>query len=252
MTSNTPPPDEQWALLQRLTPVTRLATIGEMAAGIAHEMNQPLTAIASYAQACEWLLTRGDADPAELRQALQQITAQGLRAAEIIRRLRELVRPPSSERVRTDLNQLLEELKAVLQSDARLHNVRLRLELAPSLEQVVLNRGAIQQAVLNLVRNGIEVLANVPPERRDLVLRTAADVDNAVEISVIDSGPGVAATLRPRLFTPFFTTKPGGAGLGLAIARSIVEAHGGTLRYQPEGAGGACFVLRLPHAQGGA
>jgi C4-dicarboxylate-specific signal transduction histidine kinase len=256
MTSNIPP-DEQWALLHRLTPVARLATIGEMAAGIAHEMNQPLTAIASYAQACDWMLVRGDADPAELRDALQQITAQGLRAGEIVRRLRELVRAPDAERVRTDVNQLLEELKALALSDARLHNVRLRLELAPNLEQVVLNRGEMRQAVLNLVRNGIEALANVPPERRDLVLRTATDPDNtseisALEISVSDSGPGVAPQFEERLFTPFFTTKPGGAGLGLAIARSIVEAHGGTLRYRPEGADGACFVFRFPHAQGGA
>ena len=253
MTSNLPPPDEQWALVQRLTPVARLATIGQMADGIAHEINQPLTAIASYAQACDWLLARGDADPAELRDALRQITAQGLRAGEIIRRLRELTRAPGSERVRTDVNQLLEELKPLVLSDARLHYVRLHLELAPSLEQVVLNRGEIRQAVLNLVRNGIEALANVPPERRDLVLRTAADIDNAVEISVIDSGPGVAESLREHLFTPFFTTRPEATGLGLAIARSIVEAHGGTLRYRPEGAdGGACFVLRFPHAQGGA
>ncbi|HEY7640617.1 MAG TPA: ATP-binding protein [Steroidobacteraceae bacterium] len=257
MPSNTPPPDEQWALLQRLRPVARLATIGEMAAGVAHELNQPLTAIASYAQACEWLLARGIPDPAELRDALQQITAQGLRAGEIVRNLRALVRTPDSERVPTDVNQLLEELKPIALSDARLHNVRLRLELAPKLEQLVLHRGDLQQVVLNLVRNAIEVLANVPPERRDVVLRTAADTDNtgeisAIEISVIDSGPGVAPDLRERLFTPFFTTKAGGAGLGLAIARSIVEAHGGTLRYRPEGAGGACFVLRLPHAQGGA
>ena len=257
MTSNIPPPDEQWALVGRLTPVARLATLGEMAAGIAHEINQPLTAIASYAQACEWLLARGDADPAELRDALQQITAQGLRAGEIVRRLRELTRTPDSKRVLTDVNQLLEELKAVALADARLHHVRLRLELAPNLKQVVLHRGDIQQVVLNLVRNGIEALANVPPERRDLVLRTAADIDNvseisAIEISVSDSGPGVAPPMQERLFTPFFTTKPGGAGLGLAIARSIVEAHGGTLRYRPEGADGACFVFRLPHAQGGA
>lgn len=257
MTSTIPPPDEQWALLQRLTPVARLATIGEMADGIAHEMNQPLTAIASYAQACEWLLARGDADPAELRDALRQITAQGLRAGEIVHRLRELVRAPDAERVLTDVNRLLEELKPLALSDAKLHYVRLHLELAPNLEQVELNRGEIRQVVLNLVRNAIEALAHVPPERRDLVLRTAADADktseiSAIEISVSDSGPGVPPALQERLFTPFFTTKPGGAGLGLAIARSIGESHGGTLRYRPEGAGGACFVLRLPHAQGGA
>lgn len=252
MTSKSPPPDEQWALLQRLTHVARLATMGEMAAGIAHELNQPLTAIASYAQACDWLLARGNADTTELREALQQITAQGLRAGEIIRRLRALVRAPETQHALTDVNELLEELKGLALTDARVHNVRLRLELAPDLAPVMMNRVEIQQVVLNLVRNAIEALEGAPPERRDVILRTAAGMESTVEISVVDSGPGVDASIVTRLFTPFVTTKPAGTGLGLAIARSIVEAHKGTLRYLPEGAGGACFMLRLPHAQGGA
>jgi two-component system, LuxR family, sensor kinase FixL len=250
--ASTPPPDELWALLQRLTHVSRLATMGEMAAGIAHELNQPLTAIASYAQACDWMLARGSTDTAEIRDALQQITAQGLRAGEIIRRLRTLVRTPDSQRVPTDVNELIEELKGLALTDARVHNVRLALQLAPELGAVVVNRVEIQQVVLNLVRNAIEALEGVPPERRDIVLRTAAAPDAEVEICVIDSGPGVDPDIVSRLFSPFVTTKAAGAGLGLAISRSIVEAHKGTLRYRPEGAGGACFVLRLPHAQGGA
>ncbi|HEV7716364.1 MAG TPA: ATP-binding protein, partial [Steroidobacteraceae bacterium] len=225
--------------MQRLTHVSRLATMGEMAAGIAHELNQPLTAIASYAQACDWLLARGSTDTAEIREALQQITAQGLRAGEIIRRLRNLVRTPDALRVLTDSNELIEELRVLALTDARVHNVRLSLELAPELERVLVNRVEIQQVVLNLVRNSIEALENVPPERRDIVLRTAAAPDNLVEISVLDSGPGVDAKIVDRLFSPFVTTKPAGAGLGLAISRSIVEAHKGTLRYRPRGAGGA-------------
>ena len=239
-------------MLQRLTHVSRLATMGEMAAGIAHELNQPLTAIASYAQACDWLLARGSTDTAEIRDALQQITAQGLRAGEIIRRLRNLVRTPDALRVVTDVNELIEELRALALTDARAHNVRLTLELAPGLEPVVANRVEIQQVVLNLVRNAIEALESVPPERRDITLRTAPGADSNVELSVIDSGPGVDAAIVDRLFDPFVTTKAAGAGLGLAISRSIVEAHKGTLRYRPAGAGGACFVLLLPHAQGGA
>lgn len=249
---NSPPPDELWALLQRLTHVSRLATMGEMAAGIAHELNQPLTAIASYAQACDWLLARGSTDMAEIRDALQQITAQGLRAGEIIRRLRNLVRTPDTLRVMTNVNELLEELKGLALTDARVHNVRLALQLAPYLIPVIVNRMEIQQVVLNLVRNAIEALEGVPPERRDVVLRSAPAEDGEVEISVTDSGPGVDAKIADRLFSPFVTTKPAGAGLGLAISRSIVEAHGGTLRYRHDESGGACFVLRLPHAQGGA
>jgi two-component system sensor kinase FixL len=248
--ANSPPPDELWALLQRLTHVSRLATMGEMAAGIAHELNQPLTAIASYAQACDWLLARGSTDTAEIRDALQQITAQGLRAGEIIRRLRNLVRTPDTLRVNTNVNELMEELRGLALTDARVHNVRLAVELAPNLEPVIVNRVEIQQVVLNLVRNAIEALEGVPPERRDIALRTAPGDTADVEISVIDTGPGVDPQIVDRLFSPFVTTKPAGAGLGLAISRSIVEAHKGTLRYRPDGAGGACFVLRLPHAQG--
>src|ERR1044071_1720554 len=250
--ANSPPPDELWALLQRLTHVSRLATMGEMAAGIAHELNQPLTAIASYAQACDWLLARGSTDTAEIRDALQQITAQGLRAGEIIRRLRNLVRTPDTQRVLADCNNLVEELRGLALTDARVHNARLELELAPNLPAVLVNRVEIQQVVLNLVRNAIEALEGVPPERRDITLRTANGPDDTVEISVTDTGPGVDQKIVDRLFSPFVTTKPAGAGLGLAISRSIVEAHKGTLRCRPDGAGGACFMLRLPHAQGGA
>jgi two-component system, LuxR family, sensor kinase FixL len=252
MTREMLPPDEQWALLQKLTHVSRLATMGEMAAGIAHELNQPLTAIASYAQACDWLLARGSTDTAEIRDALQQITAQGLRAGEIIRRLRNLARTPDSQRVLTDSNSLVEELRGLALTDARVHNVRLEMSLAPELPQVQVNRIEIQQVVLNLVRNAIEALESVPPERRELILRTCAGPDDTVEIAVADSGPGVDQKIVDRLFSPFVTTKPTGAGLGLAISRSIVEAHKGTLRYRPQDAGGACFFLRLPHAQGGA
>ncbi len=127
------------------------------------------------------------------------------------------------------------------------------MELAANLPHVLVNRVEIQQVVLNLVRNAIEALESVPPERRDIILRTAAGPEETVEISVIDTGPGVDQKIVDRLFSPFVTTKPAGAGLGLAISRSIVEAHKGTLRYRPQQvAGGACFMLRLPHAQGGA
>ena len=127
-----------------------------------------------------------------------------------------------------------------------------RLDLATNLPQVLVNRVEIQQVVLNLVRNAIEALESVPPERRDIILRTAEGPEDTVEISVTDTGPGVDQKIVDRLFAPFVTTKPAGTGLGLAISRSIVEAHKGTLRYRPEGTGGACFMLRLPHAQGGA
>lgn len=244
--------DELWALLERLTHVARLATMGEMAAGVAHELNQPLTAIASYAQACDYLLSQERFDIAEIRNALRQITAQSLRAGEIIRRLRSLVRTPDGERTLTNINDVISELKAIAQTDARVHSVRLSLELASDLPPVMVHRLEIQQVMLTLLRNAVEALEGLPPERREVVLRTARTDDGHVEIRVIDRGPGVDARIADRLFSPFVSTKPGGAGLGLAIGRSIVEAHKGTLRYVPPGAEGACFVLQLPHAQGGA
>src|SRR5688572_10418928 len=213
MTREMLPPDEQWALLQKLTHVSRLATMGEMAAGIAHELNQPLTAIASYAQACDWLLARGSTDTAEIRDALQQITAQGLRAGEVIRRLRNLARTPDSQRVLTDGNSIVDELRGLALTDARVHNVRLHMDLAAELPQVQVNRVEIQQVVLNLMRNAIEALEGVPPQRREITLRTASGPEDTVEIAVLDTGPGVDQKIVDRLFSPFVTTKSTGAGL---------------------------------------
>lgn len=230
---------------ERLTHVARLATMGEMAAGIAHELNQPLAAITNYAQACERLLGRPDADMEEIRGALGQIAAQALRAGEIIRRLRTLVRKQETERVPTQLNALIVELSSLAGNDAQLHDVKLVFEPASDLPEVLVDPVQIQQVLLNLVRNAIEALAEVPPAQREIRLHTALTPHGDLEISVTDTGPGVAPQILDRLFDPFCTTKPTGTGLGLAISRSIVEAHKGTLRYDP-GERGARFVVRLP------
>ena len=157
----------------RLMHVSRLATIGEMAAGVAHELNQPLTAITTYAQACTRLLDRMEPNLGDVRDALQQIASQAVRAGAIIRRLRSLVRHTDSERRPTDINELVEELRELMESDARVHGVRLRLELAQGLPRVMADGVQIQHVLLNLLRNALEALSLVAPSQREVVVNTA-------------------------------------------------------------------------------
>jgi two-component system sensor kinase FixL len=238
--------DPSAALHGRLLNVSRMATIGEIAAGVAHELNQPLTAIANYAHACERLLARGDSDPAELREALQQISAQTTRAADIIRRLRSLARGQQTAHTSTNINELILELQELLLTDAILHGVGLSLDLAPTLPPVPVDAGQVQQVVLNFVRNSLEALTQRPPQSSAIVIRTALISPGEVELAVSDNGPGLAANDTRRVFDPFFSTKENGTGLGLAISSSIARAHGGSVGYRPNPGGGACFYMLLP------
>lgn len=233
-------------LQERLTHVSRLATVGEMSAGIAHELNQPLTAVANYAQACDRLLGLPDPDIEEIREALKQITSQAVRAGDIIRRLRALARNDVTKREPTDINTLVSELTDLIQLDAKTHDVQYRSELAARLPQVEVDRAQVQQVILNLVRNAIEALAETTSAPRQVTVRTQELADRAVEITVCDNGPGVAESIAPRLFDPFCTTKTHGTGLGLAISRTIIKSHQGSLDYRPNTPRGACFTVRLP------
>jgi two-component system, LuxR family, sensor kinase FixL len=238
------PLDPAAALHGRLLNVSRMATIGEMAAGIAHELNQPLTAIANYAQACERLVTRPDADLSDLQEALRQITVQSTRAAEIIRRLRALARRHEGEHAQASINELVTELEELVQADARVHGVRVSLDLAPQLPGVNVDAGQIQQVVVNFVRNSLDALdTTAGPE---IVIRTSLSADSEVELAVIDNGPGLPPEVVHRLFDPFFSTKENGTGLGLAISNTIARAHGGTVGYRPNEPSGACFYILLP------
>ena len=233
-------------LQERLWHVSRLATVGEMASGIAHELNQPLAAIANYAHACDRLLGRPDTDLEEVQGALKEIAAQAMRAGDIIRRLRSLAHPHVDRREPTEINVLITELTALVRSDAQAHEVQYRLELSDGLPRLEVHRTQIQHVILSLVRNAIESLAETPGKPREIVVRTSRTRDGEVEVSVCDSGPGVSSSVAPSLFAPFWTSKPAGAGLGLAISRTIIAEHGGTLDYRPNVPVGACFALRLP------
>jgi two-component system sensor kinase FixL len=238
--------DETRRLRERLWQVSRLATVGEMASGIAHELNQPLAAIANYAQACDRLLGRPDADLEEIHGALKEITAQAVRAGDMIRRLRGLARQHAGRREPTEINGLITELTELVRLDAQAHDVQYRLELSDALPPLEVHRAQIQHVILNLVRNAIESLAETPDKPRKIVVRTSRTHDGKVEVSVCDSGPGVSSSIAPRLFEPFCTSKPAGAGLGLAISRTIIAGHGGTVDYRPNVPVGACFTVRLP------
>jgi two-component system sensor kinase FixL len=232
---------------ERLTRVARLATMGEMAAGVAHEVNQPLTAITTYASACERYLGQPAPDMAELREAVREINAEGQRAGEIIRRLRQMVKVDApDERSNVDVNALVQELRSLLQSDARLHDAQLRIELAPKLPPVAANAVHVQQVILNLVRNALEALLAQPAGTRRVEITTAITDTGDVEIRVSDNGAGVEASIADRLFDPFSTTKASGTGLGLAISRTIVQSHGGTIGTRPGQPQGAIFFVRLP------
>lgn len=244
--SATVPGYDPAATLQgRLLNVSRMATIGEMAAGVAHELNQPLTAIANYAHACERLLARPGADPNELRDALRQIAAQTTRAADIIRRLRALA-GGRQEHLPVDVNALVEELQELMRTDATLHGVELKLDLSPGLPEVAADAGQIQQVVLNFLRNSLEALTAQPVSHPRIAITTSAADGQGVQLTVCDNGPGLSPEVSKQVFDPFFSTKENGTGLGLAISSTIARAHGGTVGYRANRPSGACFYIVLP------
>ena len=226
--------------------VSRLATVGEMSAGIAHELNQPLAAIANYAQACERLLGRADTDLVEVRQALREICAEAMRAGNILRRLRNLARNRPLQRAPVGINAVITEIADVMQGDARAHCARLELELAEQLPRVSIDTVQIQHVLLNLTRNGFEALSAGAAAAPAVRIRTSLAEDGTVEVAVCDNGPGVSARALDRLFDPFFSTKDEGTGLGLPISNTVVRAQGGTLGYRANLPSGACFYFRLP------
>jgi two-component system sensor kinase FixL len=238
--------DEARQLQDRLTHFSRLSTMGEMAAGLAHEINQPLSAIATYAQACQRFVRSPARDDADVLEALEQISVQALRAGEVIRRLRNFVKNREVTREPVDCNRLLDDLRTLAETDARLHNVRLRIEAAPGLPTVHADPIQLQQVVLNLVRNAIDAMSEAPATRREVLLSTFERPEGEIEVIVADHGSGLAPEAADHLFNPFFTTKSSGTGLGLAISRSIVRAHGGRLWHTPNEGSGARFHFTLP------
>jgi two-component system sensor kinase FixL len=238
--------EEAHSFHERLMHVSRLATMGEMAAGIAHEINQPLAAVNNYARACERLLAMHEPDLGEVRGALREIAGEALRAADIIQRLRRLVGRQDHSPVPTDVNELIEELRVLAQADARQHGAEIRFELNDGLPQISLDRVQVQHALLNLIRNAFEALSEAPAGERSVTIRTRRAADGEVDVDVCDNGPGVSPEILDRMFHPFCTTKASGTGLGLPISQTIVRSHGGTIAHNANVPRGACFRIRIP------
>lgn len=233
-----------------LSQVARLSTMGEMAAQLAHELNQPLCTMMGNAQTAQRLLASPRPDMAELRDALNDIVTFGQHAATVIKRLRDFLRHQQPQPVVLNVQRMIEEIVGFLEADARQHNARVRFDIAEDLPAIRGDAIQLQQVILNLVRNGLEAMSPVESNVREVILAARRSDPEGIVISVSDSGTGMIPKVADRAFEPFFTTKNGGLGLGLAISRSVVEAHGGRLWAEPNAARGTTFSLFLPVSAG--
>ena len=230
-----------------LARVSRLTTMGELAASIAHEVNQPLTAVNNNSSACLRLLANQNLQPDVLRQALEEIVADGTRASAIIARIRAFIKKAPVEQNRLDVNYVIGEVLAMMGHGFEENRIVLKSELAQALPPVLGDRVQLQQVLLNLIMNGIEAMTAIADRPRILWVRSQIDNSGDVIVSVRDSGIGLGSdTDRP--FTPFFTTKAEGMGMGLSISRSLIENHGGRLWSTANSPHGAVFSFTLPAA----
>lgn len=230
-------------LQAELVHISRLTAMGEMASTLAHELNQPLSAIANYIKGSRRLLDAGTVKVEMLQGALEKAGEQALRAGQIIRRLRDFVSRGESERRVESLSKLVEEASALALVGAKEHGIQVRFLYDPGCDLVLADKVQVQQVLLNLMRNALEAMMEAP--RRQLLVKTEAAEDDMVMISVSDTGHGISAEFAPQLFTPFVTTKQHGMGVGLSISRTIIESHGGRIWAEPNPQGGAVFRFTL-------
>jgi signal transduction histidine kinase len=234
-----------------LAHVARLTAMGEMAASIAHEVNQPLAAIATYGDACVLLLSGDSPNVSKSLEAIDHIIKDSMRASEVVKRIRGLVKKTSHERTPQDLNQIIMEMVAVTEADVLTRSIQLELNLAPDLPLVLGDCVELQQVVLNLMLNGIEAMSEVTDRARKLTITSSMNGGRQVVVTVRDSGVGLDSEHSKSIFDPFVTTKANGLGLGLSISRTILEVHGGRLWAEPSEGPGASFHFTLPTVVGG-
>jgi two-component system, LuxR family, sensor kinase FixL len=226
--------------------LARVTTFGEISGSLAHELNQPLASILTNARAAERHLEHSTPDLDELRAILADIRSDNLRASDIIQRIRAFLKRTAMEKQPLDVAQLVEDTVRLIGAEAADRRSQVSAEVSPGLRPVVGDRVHLQQVLVNLLINGLDAMSSSPPSRRRLAIRALALDATSIEITVSDSGPGIAPAVLARAFEPFYTTKEDGLGLGLAISRSIAEAHGGTIVLEPHSDGGTIARVRLP------
>jgi two-component system, LuxR family, sensor kinase FixL len=231
-------------LTAELVHTSRLSAMGQLSSSLAHELNQPLTAIMNYTEAARQLLTMAATAPPRVLELLEKASGQAERAGQIIRRLRSFVEKGTVERAPTELNRVVEEAAALATIGSKVDGVQTVYDFAPNLPPLNIDRIQIQQVVVNLVRNAVEILRDA--HRRVITIRTRPTDAGEQEVSVADTGPGIPDDIAAKLFTPFVTTKETGMGIGLSISLSIIEAHGGRIWAEPNPEGGAIFRFRIP------
>ncbi len=232
---------------RELAHASRVTTMGEMASGLAHELNQPLAAIANYSRGCLRRIRAGSDTPDELARAMEQVCSQAERAGEIIRGLRKFVRKDEQRARPVDLRSVLREAMLIAEPEARQHQVRVTVEIVAGLPLFMGDAIQIEQVILNLARNAVEAMDEVAPERRHLGIRAFPDERGVATLEIRDAGPEVPRESFNQIYEPFYTTKVNGMGMGLPICRSIVEAHGGCLlAFHNEPGPGLTFRFDLP------
>ena len=234
-----------------LAHVARVSMMGELAASLAHELNQPLTAILSNAQAALRFMSSKPGDLEEVREILQDIVSDNSRAGEVIRRMRALVKKEELEFATLDFASLVRDVMALVHSDAILQNVRISLELEDNLPPVRGDRVQLQQVVLNIMLNAFDAMKQCPASERKVKLQAGAHGVESIKVAVTDCGTGLSGDNLDKIFQPFYTSKKDGLGIGLSICRSIVEAHGGRLWAENNNGTGATFYFTLPVGGGG-
>lgn len=236
----------------RLAHVGRVNLMGEMAAGIAHEINQPLSAIATYAQAASRILAREQPGMTKLIEVCHKIDEQARRAGAVIDNLRKFIRQRKLETQPQDVNRTIVDVVNLMQADAHAEGIALTTHLAADLPQVHADAVQLQQVLLNLTRNAVDAIRTGVRKEPGISIATRRTARGGVGIAVTDCGPGVARQLGDEIFHPFVTTKPDGLGVGLAISRTIVQSYGGKLTYRDNPQGGAIFEVDLPPIEAGA
>jgi C4-dicarboxylate-specific signal transduction histidine kinase len=233
--------------MNELAHVTRLGLMGEMASGIAHEVNQPLTAIANYAQVSLNLIKKENPDLIKLAEVISKTQQQALRAGSIIHRMKDFGKSFSKHHATANINTLINDAIELCIVDLKQNGVLLTLELTNNLPPVFVDLIQVEQVIINLIRNSSEALQSLPEnQQRKITIQSQLTLENDIQVSVTDNGLGITEDLKQKILMPFFTTKISGTGMGLSISRSLIEAHEGTLNFNSEFGKGTTFYFTLP------